>query len=121
MTIQELEEHERRKRARKPHGSHKPRKRKPYHRKTLTPEELERRRAQRAEERRQVQSFTLGRGHVVVYPFVDWCRMRGLSVATGRRLVETKRVKLTRLSARRIGVRSDHDKEYLDSCLEGSA
>ena len=58
---------------------------------------------------------------LIVFPFVTWCAMRGISVATGRRLAATGRIKLTQLSARRIGVRSDHDREYLDSCLRDPA
>jgi len=58
---------------------------------------------------------------LLVYPFLDWCVMRGLSVATGRRLIAAGRVKVTQLSERRIGIRSDHDREYLDSCLRDSA
>jgi hypothetical protein len=54
---------------------------------------------------------------LVVFPFLEWCQMRGFSVATGRRLIAAGRVKVTRLSERRIGIRSDHDQEYLDSCL----
>jgi hypothetical protein len=53
---------------------------------------------------------------IVVYPFAEWCTLRGLSVPTGRRLVAARRVKVTYLSERRIGVRSDHDEEYLTSC-----
>ena len=58
--------------------------------------------------------------HPVVYPFLDWCKMRGFSIATGRRLITAGRVKVTQLSARRIGIRSDHDREYLNSCLRGT-
>jgi predicted site-specific integrase-resolvase len=54
---------------------------------------------------------------LIVYPFLDWCKMRGFSIATGRRLIAAGKVKVTRLSTRRIGIRSDHDREYLDSCL----
>ena len=53
---------------------------------------------------------------LVVYSFLDWCAMRGFSVSTGRRLINSGRVKITRLSERRIGIRSDHDLEYLNSC-----
>jgi len=53
---------------------------------------------------------------IVVYPFLEWCRMRGFSISTGRRLIESGRVKATRLSERRIGIRSDDDLEYLNSC-----
>jgi hypothetical protein len=61
---------------------------------------------------RQRQSFN----PIVVYPFREWCAMRGISVATGRRLAAAGRVKVTHLSERIIGVRSNHDQEYLDSC-----
>jgi predicted site-specific integrase-resolvase len=70
----------------------------------------------RENDRRQRQ-----RDAILVYPFLDWCKMRGISVATGRRLIAAGRVKATQLSERRIGVRSDHDQEYLDSCLRDSA
>jgi hypothetical protein len=55
---------------------------------------------------------------IVVYTFPEWCKLRGFSIATGRRIVASGKVKVTRLSERRIGIRSDHDAEYLDSCLE---
>jgi len=70
----------------------------------------------RARQRRETQSHT-----IIVYPFLEWCRMRGLSVPTGRRLAAAGKVKITQLSERRIGVRSDHDQEYLDSCLRDGA
>jgi hypothetical protein len=107
MTIQE---HERRQRQRRP-----------YHRKSLTKKEREQRKRERADERRQLQSKAFERGHVVVYPLRDWCRMRGVSIATARRLAEAGRVKLTQLSTRRLGVRSDHDLEYLNICLRDGA
>ena len=56
------------------------------------------------------------RDPITVYPFLLWCKMRGISVATGRRLMAAGRVKKTQLSERRIGIRSDHDLEYLNSC-----
>src|SRR5438445_11759900 len=57
-----------------------PRPRKPYHRKTLTPEERERRKREREEERRRLQSEALKRGRIVVYPWTEWCAMRGVSM-----------------------------------------
>jgi hypothetical protein len=66
--------------------------------------------------RQRAQSSTL-----VVYPFEEWCVLRGVSVATGRRLAAVGRLKITHLSERCIGVRSDHDREYLDSCLRDGA
>jgi hypothetical protein len=32
-------------------------------------------------------------------------------------LNKTGKLKFTKLSERRIGIRSDHDREYLDSCV----
>jgi hypothetical protein len=53
---------------------------------------------------------------IFVIPFLDWCEARGISESTGRRLIRAGKVKVTHLSARRIGVRSDHDAEYLAQC-----
>jgi hypothetical protein len=52
-----------------------------------------------------------------VIPLSQWCAARGVSYDTARRLNQKGRLKLTDLSAGRVGVREDHDKEYLDSCL----
>jgi hypothetical protein len=70
----------------------------------------------REAERRQAQRNASHRSPIIVYPFKDWCKMRGISIATARRLAAAGRVKITHLSERCIGVRSDHDQEYLDSC-----
>jgi hypothetical protein len=75
---------------------------------------LQAEREQRARQRAQSSAL-------VVYPFEEWCVLRGVSVPTGNRLVKAGRVKVTYLSERRRGVRSDHDQEYLDSCLRDSA
>jgi len=56
-----------------------------------------------------------------VIPFNEWCADKGFSRATGRRLVAAGKVKVTQLSPRRIGVREDHDREYLDSCVRDGA
>jgi len=95
--------------------------RKAYHRKKLSRSEREKRKRKRAEKRSQLQAQAVERGHIVVFPFRDWCEMRGISVANGRRLAEAGRVKLTQLSERRLGVRSDHDREFLDSCVRNGA
>jgi len=70
----------------------------------------------REQERRAHQRRQSLTQPVVVYTFKQWCELRGFSIATGRRLVAAGKVKVTRLSERRIGIRSDHDQEYLDSC-----
>jgi hypothetical protein len=60
-------------------------------------------------------------GALVVYPFKEWCVLRGISVMTGRRLIAAGKVRITHLSERRIGIRADHDREYLDGCERGPA
>jgi hypothetical protein len=75
----------------------------------------------REQRKRELQHAALERGHVVVYSLREWAEMRSLSLPTARRLAAAGRVKLTYLSTRRVGVRSDHDQEYLDSCLRDGA
>jgi predicted site-specific integrase-resolvase len=53
---------------------------------------------------------------VHVYSFVDWCRMRSISVSTGRRLAAAGKIRLIHLSTRRLGVREDDDRAYLAAC-----
>jgi hypothetical protein len=82
--------------------------------------ETEEKREQRKRER-ELQRGALERGRVIVYSLREWAEMRNISLATARRLVAAGRVKLTYLSTRRVGVRSDHDLEYLDSCIRDGA
>jgi hypothetical protein len=56
-----------------------------------------------------------------VIPWLQWLELRGISASTGERLRRAGKVKVTHLSARRIGVREDHDREYLEACLRGGA
>jgi hypothetical protein len=63
------------------------------------------------------RAATLPQDIIRVIPWKQWLVLRDLSEATGRRLAKAGRIKVTSLSARRIGVRTDHDREYLDSCL----
>jgi hypothetical protein len=46
-------------------------------------------------------SAEAGARFIRVIPFLEWCEMRGISPATGRRLIS--------------------DREYLDACLRDSA
>jgi predicted site-specific integrase-resolvase len=62
------------------------------------------------------KSIARAREPIVVYTLPEWCKLRKVSKATARRLNKAGRLKFTKLSERRIGVRSDHDLEYLDSC-----
>ena len=56
-----------------------------------------------------------------VIPFLEWCRLNGFSRATGRRIINSGRVKVTALSPRRIGIREDHAREFQDACIRGGA
>jgi hypothetical protein len=71
-------------------------------------------------ERRARQRTTAIPGIPRVIPWLQWCELRGISVSTGNRLERDGKVKVTHLSARRKGVREDHDQEYLDSCTRGA-
>ena len=89
----------------------------PRPRKPISKEEHERRARQRAdahaERLRRVQARTASHSAVYITPFLDWCVMRGISPSTGRRLANAGKVRITHMSARRIGVRSDHDAQFL--------
>ena len=73
----------------------------------------------KAKRERHAQQRGLSKA-LVVYPFEEWCTLRGFSIPTGRRLIAAGRVRVTYLSDRRIGIRSDHDLEYLNSCERDS-
>ena len=123
MTIREQERSQRQRKQSRPSSEQRiaspvPRGRK---RRSETKQERQKRLHRQHEERRQLQSKALERGHLVVFPFPEWCAMRGFSIPTGRRIIAAGKVKVTELSERRIGIRSDHDQEYLDSCLRDSA
>jgi hypothetical protein len=76
-----------------------------------------RRRARKARRERMRRLAANPPPHLIfVVPFLDWCEAKGISESTGRRLIRKGKVKITHLSARRIGVRSDHDLEYLEAC-----
>jgi predicted DNA-binding transcriptional regulator AlpA len=51
-----------------------------------------------------------------VFSFHQFCELSGFSPRTGRRLIESgDGPKITKLSDRRIGIREDHYREWLDS------
>ena len=76
-----------------------------------------RRRARKARRERMRRLAANPPSHLIfVTPFLDWCAAKGISESTGRRLIQAGKLKVVHLSARRIGVRSDHDAEYLAQC-----
>jgi hypothetical protein len=56
-----------------------------------------------------------------VKPLAAWCRDKGFSLSTGRRLVKAGKVKLTYLSPRRVGVSEADDAAYMEACARDSA
>ena len=52
-----------------------------------------------------------------VLTFKQWIEKNGLSDRTGRRILKSGNgPKITRLSERRVGIRTDHDLAWLESC-----
>jgi hypothetical protein len=73
--------------------------------------------------RQQQRKATLETSHRIprVIPWLEWVKIRGISVSTAERLQRAGKVKVTYLSPRRKGVREDHDREFLDSCARSGA
>jgi predicted site-specific integrase-resolvase len=63
----------------------------------------------------------LQRQPIFVIPFPrEWAKLRGVSIATARRLAAAGKVKVVHLSERKRGVRSDDDEQYLDNCRDSA-
>ena len=77
----------------------------------------QRKRQQRESALRSAADEHAARGFPRVIRFKVWCRLVGVSEAVGRRLAAAGKVKITHLSPRAIGVRSDHHQQYLEGCL----
>jgi hypothetical protein len=53
-----------------------------------------------------------------VLGFHEWCKLNDISPRTGRRIIASgKGPKVTQLSARRIGIREDHNAEWQESLV----
>jgi predicted DNA-binding transcriptional regulator AlpA len=64
---------------------------------------------------KQLPRGSTQREPIRVYSFAKFCELSGFSPRTGRRLIESGGgPKITRLSDRRIGIREDHYREWLD-------
>jgi hypothetical protein len=79
----------------------------------------ERERLRELERKAALETSPRFAGVIRVIPWLEWCALRGLSLSTAERLMRAGKVKVTFLSERRKGVRTDHDAEFLDSCLRG--
>ena len=51
-----------------------------------------------------------------VLPFPEWCRLKGISLTSGKRLVRAGKVRVTHLSANRIGISESADRDYMKAC-----
>jgi hypothetical protein len=70
----------------------------------MTIREFERRAKQRLQSN-SAQDRQIGLNQNQVLKFADWCRLNGISTATGRRILKSgKGPIVTQLSARRIGI-----------------
>ena len=78
----------------------------------MTVREAERRQRQRDESRRTSQK---------ILSFKDWCQLNSISEATGRRLIRAGKVRVTRLSERRIGIGEDDNADFQAACAQGGA
>ena len=71
---------------------------------------------ERARRRRQAEPKPSVPGFERVLPFPDWCKLKGFSIQTGKRLRAAGKVRVVHLTATRIGVTASADAEYMKSC-----
>ena len=72
-------------------------------------------------ERRQRQRETSRRTSQRILTFKQWCALNSISEATGRRIIRAGKVRITRLSERRIGIGEDDNAEFQASCAQADA
>jgi hypothetical protein len=51
-----------------------------------------------------------------VMPFPDWCRLKGFSINTGKRLRAAGKIRVVRLSATRVGISASEDARFMRAC-----
>ena len=56
-----------------------------------------------------------------ILSFKDWCALNNISEATGRRIIRAGKVRVTRLSERRIGIGEDDNADYQARCARGQS
>ena len=72
---------------------------------------------ERARRRREAQAPQPSiPGFEKVLPFATWCKLKGFSLQTGKRLRAAGKVRVVHLTATRIGVTASADAEYMKSC-----
>jgi predicted site-specific integrase-resolvase len=67
-------------------------------------------------ERRNRQSKESRRTSQRILSFKQWCALNSISEATGRRLIKAGKVRIVRLSERRIGIGEDDNAEFQARC-----
>jgi hypothetical protein len=70
-------------------------------------------------ERRNRQSKESRRTSQRILSFKQWCRLNSISEATGRRLIKAGKVRIVRLSERRIGIGENDNADFQASCARG--
>jgi hypothetical protein len=51
-----------------------------------------------------------------VMPFPQWCKLKGFSLSTGKRLEAAGKVRTIHLSQNRKGVTESEDRRYMEAC-----
>jgi hypothetical protein len=83
----------------------------------MTVQEQQRRKRQRAASlANPEQSAPIRSPFEHVMPLPAWCKLKGFSLSTGKRLVRAGKVKVVRLSANRVGVTESADAAYMQAC-----
>jgi hypothetical protein len=75
----------------------------------------------REAERRQRLHATSHRTSQKILSFRQWCELNSISEATGRRLIKAGKVRIVRLSERRIGIGEDDNADFQERCARGGA
>ena len=73
----------------------------------------------REAERRQRQRKESHRTSQRILTFRQWCQLNSFSEATGRRLIRAGKVRVVRLSERRIGIGEDDNADFQARCAQG--
>jgi hypothetical protein len=71
-------------------------------------------------ERRQRQRETSQHRSQRILSFKQWCALNSISEATGRRIIRAGKVRITRLSERRIGIGEDDNADFQAACARGA-
>jgi hypothetical protein len=70
-------------------------------------------------ERRERQRQTSHRSQRIL-SFKQWCALNSISEATGRRLIRAGKVRVVRLSERRIGIGELDNADFQAACAQGA-